>query len=55
LDNESNPTYDELDDALELLYDEFKKLGSKYSTLKNNYAYLIVDKKNFRKESLHDD
>jgi hypothetical protein len=23
--------------------------------LKNNYAYLIVDKKNFRKESLHDD
>ena len=34
LDDESDPTSDELHDALESLYDEFKKLGLKYSLLK---------------------
>jgi hypothetical protein len=44
LDDESNPNYNELHDALESLYDEFKKLGLKYSLLKKNYACLFVEK-----------
>jgi hypothetical protein len=49
LDDESDPTSDELHDALESLYDEFKKLGLKYSLLKYNYAYLFAGKRNSRK------
>jgi hypothetical protein len=41
---ESEPTYDELHDALESLYDEFKKLCLKYVILKKNYACLLVEK-----------
>ena len=44
--DESNPTYEKLHDALEYLYDEFKKSSSKYSILKKNYACLLVEKKN---------
>ncbi|KAJ6856493.1 hypothetical protein NC651_038201 [Populus alba x Populus x berolinensis] len=53
LDDEFNLTYDELYYTLESLYDEFKKLGLRYNTLKNNYACLLVEKKIFGKESLH--
>jgi hypothetical protein len=45
LDDEFNLTYDELYHALESLYDEFKKLGSRYNTLKKNYACLLIEKK----------
>jgi len=34
LDDESNPTYNELHDTFESLYDELKKLSSKYNILK---------------------
>jgi agmatine/peptidylarginine deiminase len=51
--DESNPTYEKLHDALEYLYDEIKKSGSKYSILKKNYACLLVEKKIFEKERLH--
>jgi hypothetical protein len=49
LDDESNPTSDELHDALESLYDEFKNLGLKYSLLKENYACSFAGKRNSRK------
>jgi len=42
IDDESNPTYDELKDAFESLYDEFKKLCSKYNRLKKNCLCLLV-------------
>jgi hypothetical protein len=42
LDDESDLSYDEPHDAFESLYDGFKKLGHKYSSLKNNYACLLV-------------
>jgi hypothetical protein len=44
LDDESDLCYDELRDAFESLYDEFKKLGHKYSSLKKIHACLIVEK-----------
>ena len=49
LDDESDPTSDELHDALEYLYDTFKNLGLKYSLLKENYACLFARKRNSRK------
>jgi cell shape-determining protein MreC len=45
LDDEFGPTYDELHDLLESLYDEFKKLVSKYSTLKKNMHACLLKKK----------
>jgi len=44
LDDESDLSYDELRDAFESLYDEFKKLGHKYSSLKKSHACLIIEK-----------
>ncbi|KAJ6957259.1 hypothetical protein NC653_039252 [Populus alba x Populus x berolinensis] len=52
LDDEFNLTYDELYYTLESLYDEFKKLGLRYNTLKKNYACLLVEKKNLLKRKL---
>ena len=49
MDDESDPTSDELHDALEYLYDKFKNLGLKYSLLKENYACLFAGKRNSRK------
>jgi hypothetical protein len=46
LDDESDPTSNELHDALEYLYDKFKNLGLKYSLLKENYACLFAGKRN---------
>jgi len=43
--DKSNPTYNELHNSLESLYDELKKLGLKYSLLKKNHACLFVEKK----------
>lgn len=51
MDDESKPTYDELYEALESLYDQFKKLGSKYSSLKKNYACLLIEKETLEKKA----
>jgi hypothetical protein len=54
LNDEFNLTYYKLYHTLESLYDEFKKLGSRYNTLKKNYTCLLVEKKKvFGKESLY--
>jgi agmatine/peptidylarginine deiminase len=42
--DESDLFYNELHDAFKTLYDEYKKLGSKYSILKKNHACLLVKK-----------
>jgi hypothetical protein len=44
LDDKSDLSYNELYDLFETLYDEYKKLGSKYNLLKKNYACLLVKK-----------
>ncbi|KAJ6868458.1 hypothetical protein NC651_033509 [Populus alba x Populus x berolinensis] len=44
LDDESNLSYDELYDAFESLYNEFKTLGYKSSSLKKSHACLLVEK-----------
>jgi hypothetical protein len=51
LDDESDLSYDEPHDAFESLYDGFKKLGHKYSSLKNNYACLLVEKDALEKKT----
>jgi predicted nuclease with TOPRIM domain len=51
LNDKSDPTYDKLYDAIEYLYDEFKKLGSKYNTLKKNYTCLLVEKENLENKA----
>jgi len=33
-----------LNEAFETLYDEYKKLGSKYSLLKKNHVWLLIEK-----------
>jgi hypothetical protein len=40
LDDESSLSYNELNKAFETLYDEYKKLGSKYSLLKKNHVWV---------------
>jgi hypothetical protein len=52
LNDEFNLTYYKLYHTLESLYDEFKKLGSRYSTLKKNYTCLLVEKKSLWKRKL---
>jgi agmatine/peptidylarginine deiminase len=42
--DESDVFYNELHDAFETLYDEYKRLGSKYSILKKKHACLLVEK-----------
>ena len=37
-------SYNKLHNAFETLYDEYKKLGSKYSLSKKNHACLLVEK-----------
>jgi effector-binding domain-containing protein len=44
LDDKSDLSYNELYDLFETLYDEYKKLGSKYNLLKKNYACLLIKK-----------
>jgi len=44
LDDECDLSYDELYDAFELLFNEFKTLGYKYSSLKKSHACLLVEK-----------
>jgi hypothetical protein len=41
-DDKSDLSYNELHDVFETLYDEYKKLGSKYSLLKKTmHVYLL--------------
>jgi hypothetical protein len=40
-----------LHDAFEILYDEYKKLGSKYSLLKQNHACFLVEKDTLEKKT----
>lgn len=49
-DDESDPSYIELYEQLENLYVEYKKLGSKYSTLKRNHICLIEEKELLEKK-----
>ena len=49
-DDESDPSYIELHEQLENLYVEYKKLGSKYSTLKRNHICLIEEKELLEKK-----
>jgi len=51
LDDESNLSYIKLHDAFEILYDEYKKLGSKYSLLKQNHACFLVEKDTLEKKT----
>lgn len=44
MDDESNLSYNELHDAFKILYDEYKKLGPKYNSLKKSQAYLLFKK-----------
>ncbi|KAJ6964309.1 hypothetical protein NC652_002552 [Populus alba x Populus x berolinensis] len=53
LDDEFDLSYDELHDAFESLYNGFKKLGYKYSSLKKIYACLLVEKKYIKKEGMN--
>jgi len=48
-DYEFDFSYNELHDAFETFYDEYKKLGSKYSLLKKNHACLFVEKNILKK------
>ena len=43
-DDESDLFYDELYASFESFYDEFKKLGHKYNSLKKSHACLLVEK-----------
>ena len=52
LNDQSKLSYDELHDAFEKArYDEFKKLGHKYSSLKKSYACLLVEKYALEKQA----
>ncbi|KAJ7012627.1 hypothetical protein NC653_002622 [Populus alba x Populus x berolinensis] len=51
LDDEFDLSYDELHDAFESLYNGFKKLGYKYSSLKKIYACLLVEKNALKKKA----
>ena len=51
LDDEFDLSYNEFHDAFETLYDEYKKLGSKYSLLKQNHACLLVEKDTLKKKA----
>jgi hypothetical protein len=50
-DDESDVSYNKLHNAFETLYDEYKKLGSKYSLLKKNHACLLVKKNTLEKKA----
>jgi hypothetical protein len=51
LGDESDLTYNELNDAFESLYDKYEKLGSKYSKMKKNYTCLLVNKETLEKKA----
>jgi hypothetical protein len=50
-DDESDVSYNKLYNVFEILYDEYKKLGSKYSLLKKNHACLLVKKNTVEKKA----
>jgi hypothetical protein len=49
--DESDLYYNELYNAFESLYDEFKKLGHKYSSLEKSHASLLVEKDALEKKT----
>ncbi|KAJ6882365.1 hypothetical protein NC651_028836 [Populus alba x Populus x berolinensis] len=51
LNDESDLSYNELHDAFESLYDEFRKLSSKYSSLKKIHICLFVKKEILEKRT----
>ncbi|KAJ6880597.1 hypothetical protein NC652_033817 [Populus alba x Populus x berolinensis] len=53
LDDEFDLPYNEFHNTFETLYDEYKKLGSKYSLLKQNHACLLVEKDTLKRRSMH--
>ena len=53
LDDESGLSYDEPHDAFESLYDEFKKLDHKYSSLKKQLCMFTCWKRCIGKENMH--
>ncbi|KAG6662692.1 hypothetical protein CIPAW_03G261000 [Carya illinoinensis] len=52
LDNIENPSYEELQNVLEEIYEEFKKLGIKYTALKKKNSSLTNEIEILRKESI---
>jgi len=49
--DESDLYYNELYNAFESLYDEFRKLGHKYSSLEKSHASLLVEKDALEKKT----
>ena len=52
LDNIENPSYEELQNVLEEIYEEFEKLGIKYTALKKKNSSLTNEIEILRKESI---
>jgi len=52
LDDKSNLSYNELHDAFETLYDEYKKLSSKYNLLKKKPCMFTCWEKYIRKKNM---